>query len=480
MRMGNYKDAEYHSRLGIEKCILFNHDYVIHNLYINLAKCLQFRGKLDSAEVTLVNTLKKLKKNTDKISISTCLNALGEALTANKKYDKAYDCFAEELNIQQGLNNENGIYLAHLNLAYSAVQKNQKNISLIQTTLNKAENYFPLIKKNPDVLIESYLKMAKTYEFIDKPTKALNYYKLYYALNDSLLNKEKFEQILDIQTKYETEKKEQQIQSLKQSDLIKTLEIKSQNDSIRKRNLIIIGVVFFVGLLIIILYIFQQKQNIKKTLESELAVRKAEENERVRMSKDIHDELGAKLSKINFLSELMVHEKSQNPHITETAETIAETSRQIVTNMRDLIWVLNPENNTLSNLLAHLREYASDYLEDFTNDVKLVFPDNPENTPISNESHREIVMTVKECLNNIVKHSHATSVEFYVSIDNTHLNILIKDNGTGISAEKKTGNGLRNMKTRIQSLEGEMTINSSESEGTIITFKIPMTKIIKM
>lgn len=62
MRMGNYKDAEYHSRLGIEKCILFNHDYVIHNLYINLAKCLQFRGKLDSAEVTLVNTLKKLKK----------------------------------------------------------------------------------------------------------------------------------------------------------------------------------------------------------------------------------------------------------------------------------------------------------------------------------------------------------------------------------------------------------------------------------
>lgn len=480
MRMGNYKDAEYHSRLGIEKCILFNHDYVIHNLYINLAKCLQFRGKLDSAEVTLVNTLKKLKKNTDKISISICLNALGEALTANKKYDKAYDCFAEELNIQQGLNNENGIYLAHLNLAYSAAQKNQKNISLIQTTLNKAENYFPLIKKNPDVLIESYLKMAKTYEFIDKPTKALNYYKLYYALNDSLLNKEKFEQILDIQTKYETEKKEQQIQSLKQSDLIKTLEIKSQNDSIRKRNLIIIGVVFFVSLLIIILYIFQQKQNIKKTLESELAVRKAEENERVRMSKDIHDELGAKLSKINFLSELMVQEKSQNPHITETAETIAETSRQIVTNMRDLIWVLNPENNTLSNLLAHLREYASDYLEDFTNDVKLVFPDNPENTPISNESHREIVMTVKECLNNIVKHSHATSVEFYVSIDNTHLNILIKDNGTGISAEKKTGNGLRNMKTRIQSLEGEMTIDSSESEGTIITFKIPMTKIIKM
>ena len=480
MRMGNYKDAEYHSRLGIEKCILFNHDYVIHNLYINLAKCLQFRGKLDSAEVTLENTLKKLKKNTDKISISICLNALGETLTANKKYDKAYDCFAEELNIQQGLNNENGIYLANLNLAYSAAQKSPKNISLIQTTLNKAENYFPLIKKNPDILIESYLKMAKTYEFIDKPAKALNYYKLYYALNDSLLNKEKFEQILDIQTKYETEKKEQQIQSLKQSDLIKTLEIKSQNDSIRKRNLIIIGVVFFVGLLIIILYIFQQKQNIKKTLENELAVRKAEENERVRMSKDLHDELGAKLSKINFLSELMVQEKSQNPHITETAETIAETSRQIVTSMRDLIWVLNPENNTLSNLLAHLREYASDYLEDFTNDVKLVFPDNTDNTPISNESHREIVMTVKECLNNIVKHSHATSIELYVSINNTHLNILIKDNGIGISAEKKTGNGLRNMKTRIQSLEGEMIIESGKDEGTILTFKIPLTKIIKM
>jgi signal transduction histidine kinase len=479
MRLGNYKDAEYQSRLGIEKCILFNHDYVIHNLYVNLAKCLQHDGKTDSAEVTLINTLQKLKKNTDKISISICLHTLGEVYFENKKYDKAYECFKEELSVQQDIHNENGIYLAYLNLGYTAANQNPKNAPLVQSHLDKARNSFSVIQKNPDILIESNLKTAKTYELINKPAQALNYYKLYYALNDSLLNKEKLNQIVDIQTKYETEQKEQQIQSLKQSDVIKTLEIKSQGDTIRKRNLLIITVVCFVLFLLIIIYISQQRRNIKRALEKELAIKKAEEKERVRMSKDIHDELGAKLSKINFLSELMAHEKNQNPHIAETAETIAETSRQIVTNMRDLIWVLNPENNTLSNLIAHMREYTSDYLEDFSNDVKLSFPDQPDNVPISNESHREILMTVKECLNNIVKHSQATAVNVTVTIDNKTLSIMIKDNGVGIPLEKKTGNGLRNMKTRIESLNGEVYIKSSKEEGTLVVFNIPLNKIIK-
>lgn len=480
MRLGNYKEAEYHSRLGIEKCILFNHDDVIHNLYINLAKCLQYGGKIDTAEVTLINTLQKLKKNTDKISISICLYTLGEVYLENKKYDKAYECFKEELLLQQEIHNENGIYLAYLNLGFSAAHQNPKNVILVQSYLDKAEDYFPDIKKNPDILIESNLKTAKTFELIDKPAQALNYYKLYYALNDSLLNKEKLNQIVEIQTKYETEKKEQQIQSLKQSDLIKSLEIKSQGDTIRKRNILIIAVVFFILLLLVILYIYQQKQNIKKVLEKELAIKDAEEKERVRMSKDIHDELGAKLSKINFLCELMAHEKNQNPHITETAETIAETSRQIVTDMRDLIWVLNPENNTLFNLLAHMREYASDYIEDFSNDVKLSFPNHVDPVSISNESHREILMTVKECLNNIVKHSQASGVNLTVTLDKQNLMIRIQDNGIGIPLERKSGNGLRNMKTRIESLNGEMHIKSSKEEGTLVIFNIPLHKIIKM
>lgn len=480
MRMGNYNEAEYHSRLGIKKCIEFNHDYVIRNLYINLARCLMYKGKKDSAEIILTNTLQKLKKNTDKISISICLHALGETYFENKKYDKAYECFNEELALEQGIHNENGIYLAYLNLGFTLAHQNPKNNLLIQSYLDKAEACFSAIKKNPDILIESNLKIAKTYELINKLPQALNYYKLYYALNDSLLNKEKINQIIDIQTKYETEKKEQQIQSLKQSDVIKTLEIKSQGDAIRKRNLVMITIGCFGIFLLVTLYIYQQKQNIKKALEKELAIRKAEEKERVRMSKDIHDELGAKLSKINFLSELMAHEKNQNPHVTETAETIAETSREIVTNMRDLIWVLNPENNTLFNLLAHIREYASDYLEDFSNEVTLSFPDNVDNVPISNESHREILMTVKECLNNIVKHSKASEVHLTVTLDKQNLSITIQDNGIGISVEKKSGNGLRNMKTRIESLNGNTEIKSRAQEGTLVIFNIPLEKIIKL
>ncbi|HRD38395.1 MAG TPA: histidine kinase, partial [Bacteroidia bacterium] len=340
LKMGNYKDAEYQSRLGVKKCKEFNHDYVIYNIYINLSKCLSQRNQIDSAKHLLNSTLQGLLKHTDENSISICYNALGELHLSCKEYDKALVNFENELKIQKKLNNSSGQQLAYLNLAYCSAHVNSANSAIINNYVNEAEKLFPAITKNDDLLLESYRKMAETNELIKNTSQSIKYYKLYYALRDTLMNKEKLRLVYDLQTKYETEKKERQIKSLEQSDYIKSLEIKKRNMYI----LIVMLLVVFVG---VSAYLLLYKQRLKAKYDEEIAIKRTEEKERLRMAKDIHDDLGSGLSKINFLSELISRDKSQSKEVSENATSIAETAQRLVVNMRDLIWALDPENVTL-------------------------------------------------------------------------------------------------------------------------------------
>lgn len=479
MRMGDFKQAEYQSRLGIRKCMEFKHDYIIYNLYVNLAKCHQHAGKLDSAIFVLNNALLGLQKHTDQISLSSCLNALGEIYVVTKEYEKAFQYFSKELLIHQQLKNDNGQYLSYLNLAYSAAFQKNKNVPAISKLLQQAENKLPLVKKNNDILLESYYKTGKIYEALRTPDKALYYYKLYYALHDSILNKEKHRQIFELQTKYETEKKEQQINSLQKNNLINRLEIQAKNDEIKKRNILIVLGLFSFFMLSFLVHFAIQKQKLKAILEKERAIKQTEEKERQRIAKDIHDDLGSGLSKINVLSELIIRNKPLDTVISVNAEAISETSKNLVINMRDLIWALDSENVTLSGLVSRIREYSSDYLEDFSAELKLKAEENLPNVAITKESHREILMTLKESLNNIVKHSQATIIEIETKIAHDLFAISVKDNGIGIPVIPSSGNGLKNMKSRIESIGGEFNI-SHQAKGTLIELRIPVENLLKV
>lgn len=470
LKMGNYKDAEYQSRLGVRKCKEFNHDYVIYNLYINLAKCLSHKNQIDSAKHLLNTTLQGLLKHTDENSIAICYNALGELHLSCKEYDKAYEKFESELEIQKKLNNSSGQQLAYLNLAYCSAHINPTNSAIISNYVNEAEKLFPSITKNDDLLLESYRKMAETNELVKNSLQAIKFYKLFYALRDTLMNKEKLRLVYDLQTKYETEKKETLIKDLEQSDYIKSLEIKKRNMYI----LIVLLLIVFVG---ISAYLLLYKQRLKAKYDEEIAIKRTEEKERLRMAKDIHDDLGSGLSKINFLSELISRDKSQSKEVSENASSIAETAQRLVVNMRDLIWALDPENVTLQGLVARIREYAADYLEDVSIELNVHMDKDIPITPIKRESHREILMVVKESLNNVVKHSKADQVDLKISLNNQVLTVSIKDNGKGISEVAQQGNGLKNMRNRVESIGGSFNIHTN-SNGTLIDVQVPLQAIL--
>ncbi|NCT10873.1 MAG: sensor histidine kinase [Flavobacteriia bacterium] len=283
-----------------------------------------------------------------------------------------------------------------------------------------------------------------------------------------------------MQIKFDTQKKEAEIKFLNQETKIRDLKIKEQASLLTKKNYQITAFLVLMIGLFVIAYFWKKSQNLKNILASEKIIKETEEHERIRIAKDIHDDLGSGLSKINFLSELISQKTDHLPEIQNNSEAVKETSKKMIENMRDLIWALNPDNTTIANLLARIREYSTDYLEDYPIEIQNSFPENPPQTNITKESHRELFMVVKESLNNIVKHSKATKVNFTANINSKFLELSIKDDGIGFQTETiKNGNGLRNMQTRLHTIDGVFKIVSENSKGTEINVSVPLEKIIK-
>jgi len=210
-------------------------------------------------------------------------------------------------------------------------------------------------------------------------------------------------------------------------------------------------------------------RKIKMRVE-ELERRHALENERKRISKDMHDELGANLTRIAILSEISKNEADDSDKLQTNLEKIAETARATIDSMSEIIWAINPQNNTLDNLSAYLRKCAAAVFEMTPVRCHLDFPETAPSHPISAEFRRHIFMVVKEAMHNVVKHAKATEVEMkFISYDHT-LEVLVKDNGQGFSSGTLNGygNGLLNMSKRMEEVGGKFEIQSQPQQGTEI------------
>ncbi len=211
----------------------------------------------------------------------------------------------------------------------------------------------------------------------------------------------------------------------------------------------------------------------RKTLE--LEKQHALNMERLRISKDVHDDIGSGLSRISLLSEMAARKIKDNQMPEKDLGNISTITKELVDNMRDLIWVLNPENTTLENLITRIREYCADYLDGLPADTQFSFPDTVPALNISREVQRNIFSTVKEAVNNCVKHSGATRILIAARVDREQFILIISDNGKGFDEceARKEGNGLRNMKHRISVTGGIFEIVSGKGSGTQITISVP-------
>jgi len=231
-----------------------------------------------------------------------------------------------------------------------------------------------------------------------------------------------------------------------------------------------------VSLVIVALLVLGFRSYYRRKLEKEMAMlekQQAIEKERTRIATDMHDDLGAGLSRIKFLSETIGIKKQQHEPIEEDVSKIREYSHEMIDKMGEIVWALNEKNDTLSDLLSYTRSYAMEYLSQNGIECKAKIPDNIPSIFVSGEFRRNIFLTVKEALHNVVKHSQATEVALNINA-NHHLTIKLKDNGIGFNKNnaRPFSNGLSNMELRIKEIGGKIEI--SNANGTQINLSVPL------
>ena len=212
---------------------------------------------------------------------------------------------------------------------------------------------------------------------------------------------------------------------------------------------------------------FVEMKKIKRKIEL-LEQERALERERIRISRDMHDEIGSNLSEIAILSELAKKSPDEaERHVREISELTAE----VIDSVSEIVWAMNPQNDKLDNLIAHIRRYAVKYLGLADINCRFASPEDITSYPLSTEFRRNIYLVVKEILHNIVKHSCASEVLFAVNFIGNKVEMIIKDNGKGFSTEKSQafGNGLSNMRKRIEDIGGFISIQSVSNKGTQIS-----------
>jgi len=223
---------------------------------------------------------------------------------------------------------------------------------------------------------------------------------------------------------------------------------------------------------IFVMILFKNQRKLKKQLAA-LEKEQQMDRERQRISREMHDDIGAGLTQITMMSESAKSKAGSGS--AKELDDIAETGRRLVSSMSEIIWSLNPENKTLEQLLAYLREQLHKQLEYAGIDYSLQITDAGGDIMLSNEQRRNILLATKEIVNNAVKYSHAKNISVIIML---HKNILtghIEDDGCGFNAVAVyKGNGLKNIKHRIEELGGKLDIASETGRGSTFDFTIPL------
>jgi len=232
--------------------------------------------------------------------------------------------------------------------------------------------------------------------------------------------------------------------------------------------------IFALAIIILIarlIYISRLRKQ-RAVLEKQLAV----QFERQRISSEMHDDIGAGLSGIRLLTE-MTKGKVKGTAASSEVEKIYESVGDISAKMKEVIWSLNTENDQLSSLISYIQRQARSWLENYPCQLSITIPEKIPDLEIGGEARRNIFLTVKEAVHNIIKHSGADKVTINIACDE-QLIITISDNGKGMDVEENSniGNGLKNMKQRIHQLNGKILIKNHE--GFTLKFEIPYNQVL--
>lgn len=198
------------------------------------------------------------------------------------------------------------------------------------------------------------------------------------------------------------------------------------------------------------------------------------ERMRTRIATDLHDDIGANLTRISLLSEVAKQE-SEN---CKMLSSISDIARESVSSMNDIVWAISPEHDSLLDLTRRMRQHAEEVFTYREIDLHFNAATSDSDLKLSVGVRRDLLLIFKEAVNNAARHSDCSEVAIDFVVEHSILSLQIKDNGKGIDASLETeGQGLRSMTRRASSLSGKLKIDSRAGEGTTVKFELPLQKV---
>lgn len=414
----------------------------------------------------------------NKRSLSIIYNNLGSAYLDSDE-TKAKKYLGKTITLKNELNLKDGMEVAQGNLGYLYLKNNDFKTALYHYKL--AEQL-----ANGKQLVFTYQQIKKCFVSLNQFQNALDYSEKARKLNESILSAENQKVFNEIQTKYETEKKENEILALQ------TQNLEVDNKRIRNQIALYIslGVLLLTFFLIYVLLknskrkriLIQQQMKIKnqefverlktQELNGIDAIIDAQENERTRIANDLHDNLGSRIATLNlYINDLenKSNKKEQEKLLEKLKSLGVETYSEVrkIAHNQNFGALINKGLIPSMNFIAHQISSAGQLQIEVIN-INV-------NKRIQNSIEIQVFRIIQELLTNIIKHADANDATIQFSEDDSVLNVMVEDDGKGFDMKQtKLGFGLTNIEKRISNINGDLVIDSTEKNGTTIILNIPL------
>ncbi|MCL6218906.1 tetratricopeptide repeat-containing sensor histidine kinase [Zunongwangia pacifica] len=464
----------------------------IYTTLFNFANILKEQGRFEEAREHYKTVLDYRKKENNKTVIAYININLSQMLVEEKKYGQAVVSLKKTLKLLQELQFKSDMAIVYndLGICEDKLGHTGQAIAYFQQALKIGEEQ-TLLSYNTDF----YKNLAQLYKTQGDYQKALTFYEksIRAQAAQNSLSKEKY--VANLQERYETELKEARIKLLENEKKLNEFELQKAALSVKKqrllRNVFIGGFVFVLISLLVLRRFYLQRLQVQKELylqkeknseqqinqmikDHKLAVierhQQGQDEERERLAREIHDGIGGDLAGIKIAFENYVEDQPQKPQVKRILEGI----NNACTDVRALSHQLHPLPFSKIGFCSFLKDFIQQVSKNSTLSIQGFFYPEEAIDNLPNDLLIATYRVVQELINNICKHSEATQAEVQLTRHQQHLNILVNDNGIGFRKSKKPGIGLRNIKERLQQINGTIEIDSSADSGTSITINIPL------
>lgn len=420
----------------------------------------------ETANERFEKSLRIQRQRNDSVGIGYALEFLGYNQLLIKDYKKSESYLMQALAIREKLGDDFATMLNYTALGeyYNQTVQPQKSNEYFEKSNALARKI-----KYPDIQKYNYGNIMHNYEALGDYKNAYQNLKAFNVLNDSLYNAKKLKDVEEISTKYETAEKEKQIAE-------KELALKIRNQWIF--GLTALAVI--IGLTGFLLYKQQILKNIQQQKDNELklALEKIEsqnklQEQRLSISRDLHDNIGAQLSFIvSAIDTVKYYLSGTNDKLTNRLEDIGVFAKETIQELRDTIWAMNKSGISINDLQARIANFIekAKHLHPNTRISVVTAKNITDDISFTGLQGLNIFRIIQEATNNALKYAQAEQIEISINQNENNIHFLVKDNGKGfVEKEIEPGNGLLNMRKRALELGNELTLHSEVGKGTTIT-----------